>query len=138
MISSLWFVMSGGILILLLRDARRVLAGSIGDRPRCGHHRIGAPDAGPPRTPTVWTTVPLRDEDMAPSSTYEGKVCFFDSIEHRDMFEANHHRPVAVDKVLTRARSLEQQAHRLQQCGKVDGCLSHSRSGCCDAGDRDG
>ena len=29
-----------------------------------------------------------------PSSVYQGSTIFFDSIEHRDMFEANNHRPV--------------------------------------------
>ena len=34
--------------------------------------------------------------NRAPSSTYLGKIYFFDSVEHRDMFEANLHRPVAM------------------------------------------
>ncbi len=62
---------------------------------------------------------PLRDmltvADQAPSSVYRGQVCFFDSIEHRDMFEANHHRPVAIDSVLVAIQ--EQHGRRIQRQG---------------------
>jgi YHS domain-containing protein len=34
--------------------------------------------------------------NQAPSSPYLGKVYFFDSVEHRDMFEADLHIPVAM------------------------------------------
>ena len=57
----------------------------------------------------------LAAADQAPSSTYRGEVCFFDSIEHRDMFEANHHRPVAIDSVLVATH--EQHGRRLQRQG---------------------
>jgi YHS domain-containing protein len=33
--------------------------------------------------------------NRAPSSTYLGKIYFFDSVEHRDTFEADLHWPVA-------------------------------------------
>jgi len=135
MVSSLWFVAIGCILILL-RDVCRVLAGSNGDRPGLGRHEFGGPDSGLPPTRIVWTTEPLRDEDMTPSSTYEGKVCFFDTIEHRDLFDANHHRPVAVDMERAGARALEQQGRRLGQSGTGDNRLGQSRSGSCSSGDR--
>jgi len=41
----------------------------------------------------------LAIEDKAPSSVYRGEVFFFDSIEHRDMFNANYHQSVAIDSV---------------------------------------
>ena len=53
--------------------------------------------------------------DQTPSSVYRGEVIFFDSIEHRDMFEANHHRPVAMDSVL--AAFHEQHGRRVQRQG---------------------
>lgn len=53
--------------------------------------------------------------DQAPSSVYRGEVCFFDSVEHRDMFEANHHQPVAIDSVLVATH--EQHGRRIQRQG---------------------
>ena len=62
---------------------------------------------------------PLRgmrgEPNQVPSSVYRGRVCFFDSVEHRDMFEANQHRPVAVDSALV--ASQEQHGRRIQRQG---------------------
>lgn len=38
--------------------------------------------------------------NRAPSSIYLGKIFFFDSVEHRDMFEANLNKPVAMASAL--------------------------------------
>lgn len=38
--------------------------------------------------------------NRAPLSTYLGKIYFFDSVEHRDMFEANLHKLVAMASAL--------------------------------------
>jgi len=51
-----------------------------------------------------------RVADQAPSSLYCGQVLFFDSIEHRDMFEANDHRPLAMDSSMAPFRG--RQGHR--------------------------
>ena len=53
--------------------------------------------------------------DKAPSSVYRGEVYFFDSIEQRDMFNVNFHRPVASDSVLL--ANHEQHGRRIERSG---------------------
>lgn len=43
------------------------------------------------------------------------EVFFFDSVEHRDMFNANDHRPVAIDSAPGAHR--EQHGRRIQRPG---------------------
>gem|GEM_PF-6284838 len=77
-------------------------------------HPFGNPDACT-EAPSVPSILPdmLRVTDQAPSSVYRGQVLFFDSIEHRDMFEANDHRPLAMDSSV--AAFLGRQDHRTRQ-----------------------
>ena len=77
-------------------------------------HPFGNPDACT-EAPSVPSILPdmLRVTDQAPSSVYRGQVLFFDSIEHRDMFEANDHRPVAMGSVAVALHG--RQGHRIQQ-----------------------
>lgn len=35
-----------------------------------------------------------------PSSVYRGQIFFFDSVEHRDMFESNQYSPVMPDPII--------------------------------------
>lgn len=59
---------------------------------------------------------PLRgkeESNQAPTSVYHGQVYFFDSAEHRDMFEANDHEPVATGSTLLALQ--EQHGRRLHR-----------------------
>jgi hypothetical protein len=109
MVSWTWLVIVGGIFFLHLH-ANRTRARRSRNRQGLGHRATGRPDATfrPAEMPA--SADRLLDEQKAPSSTYEGRVCFFDSIEHRDMFEANHHKPVALDPL--RSPSVERYGRR--------------------------
>ena len=104
-----WFPIVGSVLFLMLLGAYRAHARSM---------RHGRGDDGPhrrakPRAERVSATAdPLLNGAREPSSTYRGHICFFDSTEHRDMFEANHHVPLALDRTMAqedepRTRPLE-------------------------------
>ncbi|MEO6382631.1 MAG: hypothetical protein ABIO35_11685 [Nitrobacter sp.] len=68
-------------------------------RNRAFRHRLGNPEnremEADRRAQALISVALVTGLTMAePSSVYQGTTIFFDSIEHRDMFEANNHRPV--------------------------------------------
>lgn len=94
----IWFTV-GILLFLVLCSAARAYVRSGYHQRRSSYH--GHVKAHADLSPAAANlTIPLpKGIDEAFASTYQGKVCFFDSIEHRDMFEANLHRPVPLDSI---------------------------------------
>jgi len=107
MIPWIWFLSIGGALFLLMRV---VYGAHI--KIRSHVHRdllyatLRAADAN--SAPSSLRIDPLRgvrgEPNQAPRSEYLGQVWVFDSVEHRDMFEANQHTPVAIDLVSVTSR----------------------------------
>lgn len=114
-----WLLSVGGGLFLLLcvafsthsRRQARAKHAQLGGK----QQQVNAPSSG-------FGIVPLpvvHDEPTrAPSSVYLGQVYFFDSVEHRDMFEANQHRPVAMGSL--RVVAQEQHGRRLARQKAAD------------------
>lgn len=113
-----WLLSVGGGFVLLLcgafgarrRRRTRIKHGPLDAR----HQRVTARSS-------CFGLDPLRGTDpepsQEPSAMYLGQLYFFDTAEHRDMFEANQHRPVAMDTLLVTAhgqhgRHVERQRNR--------------------------
>lgn len=98
-----WLLGVGGVLLVVIWVAA-LLKRRRGARPTIlSHERVEGSVSGQAK--------------QDPSSVYRGQVCFFDSVEHRDMFEANHHRPIALSSVLIASqvqlvRRIERQHNR--------------------------
>jgi hypothetical protein len=134
MTSWMWLVTVGVTLLLLLCGGYRAFANSHSDRQNPGHPENGGLDGGLPSV-TASKGGPIHYGEMAPSSLYKGSVCFFDSVEHRDMFEANHHKPVVVDEAEAEGLALGQQGRRLERSGSSHSWSGEGRSGGNNSGD---
>lgn len=104
----IWSLIAGGALLLLLLIAYRTRLKRRGQvHPEClqeerrpnadAHSEASAFGAGPFPGLSV-------DPSQDPSSVYCGQICFFESAEQRDMFEANEHRPVMQGSMLVAAK----------------------------------
>jgi hypothetical protein len=87
-------------------------------------HRLGNPEnkeIEADRRAQALISVPLVTglTIAVPSSVYQGSIIFFDSIEHRDMFEANTHSPVHPQ---AQASSMKQNRRRVERssCGNSE------------------
>ena len=115
----IWLLTVGGGFFLLMcvafsthsRRQARAKHGKLGGK----QQRVSAPSSG-------LRIDPLRgmrgEPTRNPSSVYLGQVYFFDSVEHRDMFEANQHRPVTTGALL--AVTQEQHGRRLERQEAAD------------------
>ena len=112
----IWFLSVGGMFFFMVYG---VHAAQMKSRRHDVRHELllgkqKAPDA---RSPASSLRInPLRDisreSRQAPSSMYHGHEWFFDSVEHRDMFEANQHEPVTKDSDCSHRRSNKAVAYR--------------------------
>lgn len=95
MASWLWFVIAGCLLFIVSCGVYRARSRNLGLRHRLGNHENDEMDARLPSSALISGVLPTGLTNKEPSSVYHGSTIFFDSIEHRDMFDANLHRPVA-------------------------------------------
>ena len=100
MTSWIWILSVGGASILVLSVAYSAYMKYRSGNHHALFHRIQKPHIDA-RADASDSGSEMKDEpNQEPSSLYHGEVCFFDSAEHRDMFECNHHEPVAKDSTL--------------------------------------
>ena len=116
----IWFLSVGGVFFFIMYGAHGAqMKGHRHDV--CHELPLGKQKAADARSAASSLRInPLRDMNwephQAPSSMYRGHEWFFDSAEHRDMFEADQHEPVASRRARN-APSQEQQGRRIQRQG---------------------
>jgi hypothetical protein len=110
----IWFTV-GVLVFLLLCSATRAYIRIGRHQRRLGNHGNVKAYADLPHAAASLPIPPPKGIDEAFASTYQGKVYFFDSIEHRDMFEANSHRPVPLDSITV--SSVERNGRSIERSG---------------------